>query len=52
MFSLMCQSSGVTEGVQVVHAHRPGKITAAQVKTMFFNKSNMHLYQEFKGEHT
>ena len=44
--------SGVTEGVQVVSAPHPGKTTAAQVKTMFFNESNMHLYQELKREQT
>ena len=37
-------SSGVTEGAQVVRANRPGKATAAQVKTMFSNEGNMHLH--------
>ena len=37
--------------MQVVRAHRPGE-KIAQIKAMFFNKSDMHLYQKFKREQT
>ena len=47
----MIECSGVTEGMEVMRAHRPRKKNA-QIKVMFFNENNIHLHQESKRKQT